>query len=189
MSIGALLRGAENWLRAEEQFDDQPDEAVGKRFGVHPAPGRPPPNFGQWYVALHWGGGRGNDPGPQRRDEFHGLVATLTARLNNIPGDRRGARFTTAAELYALVDDLVDAVHGSWGLVAAANEVIEGTAAYVAAAGSGTATVNGFVETLVLDADGPERPAPGGWLGDGVETKDVYVVDVRFRQARRIRPL
>ena len=188
MSIAALLRGTESHLRSASQFDDQPSDAVGKYFGVQPAPGKPPRNFGQWYVALSWNGGKGNDANPQRHDVFHGIVATLTARLNYAPKDRQGIRLTTAAELYDLIDRVAgpNVIHGSWALINEANALIPGTAEYVAAAGTGTATVNGFCEPLILDSYGPERLVTGDWIG-AAETKDTYAIDIKFRLARRIR--
>lgn len=188
MSIRALLLGVEKRLRSAAVFNDRPGESVGAYVGVQPAPGKPPNNFGQWYAAVSWGGGRQSDDDPQAHSVYHGVIVTLTARLNYAPRDRQGARFTTVGDIYDLVDRVCapNVIHGNWlTTFTYANEFIPGTAAYVAAQGSGSVTVNGYMETLVLDAFGPERAAPPGW--GGVEsTGDVYVIDCRFQKARRI---
>jgi hypothetical protein len=188
MSIRALLLGIEKRLRSADVFNDRPQESVGAYFGVHPAPGSPPPNFGQWYCSIAWGGGRQSDQDPQSQSVYHGAVLTLTARLNYAPRDRQGKRLTTVGDIYDLVETICapNVIHGNWLTVFQyANEFIEGTAQYVEAAGAGTATVNGFMETLVLDTYGPERVAPPGWGGIDAP-KDVYVIDMRFARARRI---
>lgn len=189
MSIRALLKGVEKRLRSADVFDDMPGTEVGRFVGVHPSPGKPPRNFGAWYAAIHWGGGRGADNKPERHDVYHGVVVTLTARLNYAPKDRQGIRLTTAEDIYDLVDRIAgpNVVHGSHEARTNANEFIEGSVDYVAIHG-GTATVNGFVEPLVLTAFGPERVAPGDWVTSQTATSDVYVIDIRFAEARRIRP-
>jgi hypothetical protein len=187
MSIRALLLGVEKRLRSAAVFDDQPDEAVGRYVGLMPAPGKPPANFGQWYAAIYWGGGNQTDKNPQRHDVMHAVTVTLTARLNYAPKDRQAKRLTTVGDIYDLVDRIAapGIIHGSWDVVSLANELIPGTQAYIDAEGlEETATVNGFVETLVLDNFGPERQVGADWVGS--ETKDVYAIDIRFSRARRI---
>jgi hypothetical protein len=188
MSISALLKGVEKRLRSEDVFDDQPEETVGRYFGIHPNPGIPPRGFGQWYASIHWGGGQGRDRNPQRHDAFHGVIVTLTARLNYAPRDRQGIRLATANDVYDLADRIAapNIVHGNWSVVNYANEFIVGTAAWAAIQDPPeSATVNGFTETLVLGPMGPERPAPPGWVSEDA-AKDVYVIDIRFADARRI---
>jgi hypothetical protein len=162
---------------------------VGQYVGVQPAPGKPPRNFGQWYAAVAWGGGRGGDRNPQRHDVYHGVVVTLTCRLNYAPKDRQGIRLATAGDIYDLVDQIAgpNVIHGSWLVVQYANEFITGTAEWAELGSGRTASVNGFTETLVLDTFGPERPVTGDWIGAD-EAKDCYAIDIRFREARRIRP-
>lgn len=187
MSIRALLLGVERRLRSAEVFNDRPSDPVGQLVGIQPAPGIPPRNFGQFYVSLHWNNGSGNDKNPQRHDVFQGVIATVTARLNYAPKDRQAQRFTTTGDLYDLVDKIAgpNIVHGNWDVIRFANEQIPGTQDYVNAAEDGTATVNGYMETLVLDTFGPERVAPGDWVSSDA-VKDVFVVDIRFSRARRI---
>lgn len=190
MSIAALVKGVEARLRSAAVFNDQPAEAVGKYVGVQPAPGKPPRNFGQWYAAVAWGGGRGRDANPQRSDQYHGVVVTLTCRLNYAPKDRQAVRLATAGDIYDLVDRIAgpNVVHGSWEVLALANAFITGTAEWAAAQDPPEeATVNGFVEPLVLDAFGPERPVNGEWVGAD-SAKDCYAIDIKFREARRVRP-
>lgn len=172
-------------------LNDRPDEAVGARVGVQPAPGKPPKNFGQYYVSLYFGGGRGIDPNPQRSDEMMSLVAVLTFKMNYAPRDRQSKEMTKsqtgAAALYKLADTVRDAVHGNWTLINTVNALIPGTAAYLSANGGdpADATVNGFTETLVTESFPSERPAPADWTdGDG---KDVWTMELRFKDARRIR--
>lgn len=188
-SASALLHGAEVHLRSAALFNDQPSEALGKYFGRQPAPGRPPRNFGQWYAALHWGGGRGADMNPQCHDAYHGLVVTLTVRLNYAPKDRQGIRLTTAGDVYDLADAIAgrNVIHGSWALIAEANKLIPGTKEYLLAQNldPADATVNGFEEPLVLGPYGPEREEGPEWIG-AEQTSDLYAIDVRFEQARRI---
>lgn len=176
MSLRALTLGVEKRLRSAAVFNDQPEQAVGKFVGVQPAPGRPPANFGQWYLAVWFGGGRGTDRLPERLDEMLAVVVTLTYRLNYAPRDRQAKQMADAGVtgMYKVADAVVDAIHGKWATVDAMNSFIEG---------SGT-TANGFTETLVLDAIGTERRVGADWLpGD---TADVYALDVRFKDARRI---
>lgn len=188
MSIRALLKGVERRLRSEGVLDDQPDQTVGRLCGVHDG-ARPPNNAGQFYFAIDWAGGRGNDPDPQRHDVYHAVLVTLTARLNYAPRDRRGAVMTNLNDVYDLADLVTgpNVVHGNWDLIRYANELIVGTQAWADLdPGNRTATVNGFTEPLVLAGSyGPARPAQTGWLG--LETpKDVYVIEMRFERARRI---
>lgn len=189
MSIRALCLGVEKRLRSAAVFNDMPDAAVGKFVGVQPAPGKPPANFGQWYAAVWFGGARGTDALPERSDQLMNLNVTLTFRLNYSPPDRRGKQLTAAAGspalgMYAVADTVAAAIHGNIATVNQyVNELIPGTAAYVAIHG-GTATVNGFCELLVLSEIPTERPAPGDWMPEG--SKDVYVMDIRFKDARRI---
>jgi hypothetical protein len=188
-SVSALVRGAEAHLRSAGVFNDLPGQAVGKRFGRQPAPGKPPGAFGQWYVAIYWGGGTGNDPNPQGHDTLQALTLTLTARLNYAPQDRQGVRLTTPGDMYDLADALAgpNVVHGSWGLIAEANKLIPGTREYIEAAGGDPddATVNGFVEPLVLVSAGPERPVSGDWVGSK-EADGAFAIDIKFNRARRI---
>ena len=201
MSIRALLKGVEKRLRSAAVLNDRPDEAVGQFVGVQPRPGRPPRNAGQWYVAVSHGGGRGADPNPQSHDVYHGVVVTLTARLNYAPKDRQGERLTTVDDVYDLVDRIAgpNVIHGNYDLLGYANELIVGTAEWAALEVGRVASVNGYLEPLVLGPFGPEREAGPGWVGsqgsslvrDGVVsslTSDVYVIDIRFNDARRIRP-
>jgi hypothetical protein len=186
MSISALLKGVEKRLRSEAVFNDQPSEQIGRYIGIQPAPGRPPRNFGQWYAAIHWGGGRGIDQNPTRHDVYHGVIVTLTARLNYAPKDRQGIRLVTVGDVYDLADRIAgpNIIHGNRTLNQFANEFIVGTQDYVNAAGEGVATVNGVRESLVLGSFGPERPASADWVSEGV-AKDVYVIDFKFDLSRR----
>lgn len=192
MSIAALLKGVETRLRSAEVLDDQPGEEVGKLCGVTVAPGRPHPNFGQLFYSVHWSGGRGNDRNPQRHDVLAAVTVTITAKMANVPRDRRGLRATTPAELMDLVDQVAgpDVIHGNYDVLAHANRLIEGTAEWVALhQPGGTATVNGYVEPLVLLDFGPEREATPDWVASrSGDADNVYVIPVRFGDARRIRP-
>lgn len=189
MSISALLKGVEKHLRSAALFNDVPAETIGKRIGIQPNPGKPPPNFGQWYLAIRWGGGRGWDQDPQSHDVTNSVILTLTARLNYAPKDRHAIQLTNAPELYAFVDRLTgpNVVHGNDDLRRYANESIPGTAEALTAAGEdpAEATVNGYLEPLVLGPFGPERPVGGDWIG-ATDAKDAYVIDMRFDLARRI---
>lgn len=182
MSISALLRGGESRLRTVLSADE-------KTVGVRLAPGRPPPKMGQLYYAVSWGGGRGDDHNPQSSDILHGLTVTLTARLGFAPNDRRGKVVSDPAGLYDLADAIAgkDVIHGNWATITAANALIPGTAEYVAIHG-GSASVNGFTETLVLLGFGPEREESPEWVGATSES-DVYAIDVRFGEARRVQVL
>ncbi len=192
MSIAALMKGVEKRLRSEEVFDDRPTEEIGRWVGRTPAPGRPPRNFGQFFCSVHWSGGNGNDTSrktsPSRHDVSHGVVVTLTARLNYAPRDRQAIRLGTVDDVYDLVDRIAapNIIHGNWATINYANAFIVGTQANIDVTGIGTATVNGFMETLVLERFGPEREATGDWVGSETAAKDVYVIDIRFGLARRM---
>lgn len=188
MSIAALLKGVEARLRSDDVFDDQPDQEFGKYIGIQPNPGKPPRGFGQWYAAIRWGGGQGRDRIPTRHDVYHGVIVTVTARLNYAPRDRQGAQLAKANDIYDLVDRIAapNIIHGNWDTINLANTFIVGTAAWAALQDPvPAATVNGFTETLVLGPLGPERTAEADWVSD-VPAKDVYVIDIRFADARRI---
>lgn len=191
VSASALVRGAEVWLRSAGMFNDLPGESVGKFFGRQPAPGRPPRNFGQWYAALHWAGGRGDDSNPQSWNVPQGLVVVLTARLNYAPRDRQAIRLTTPGDLYDLACTIAgpNVIHGSYELLAEVNKLIPGTTEYLTANGGdpGDATVNGFEEPLVLERVGPEREESAQWIG-ATDAKDIYVIEARFKDARHLKP-
>jgi hypothetical protein len=190
VSIAALLKGVERQLRSEAVFDDRPTEEIGAWIGVQPGVGRPPPNAGQFYLSIHWGGGRGDAKSPNlRHDVYHGVICTLTARLNYAPNDRKGQRMAKAGDFYDIVDRVAapEVIHGQPLVLQYANELIEGTQDWCnLQPGAPDPTVNGFVELLVLGPMGPERPASPDWVGTDKPVKDVYVADIRFADARRI---
>lgn len=146
--------------------------------------------MGQFWVSIRWGGGRGDAKSPNlRHDVFHGVICTLTARLNYAPGDRKGARMTTAGDFYDLVDQIAapGVIHGQPLVLQYANELITGTQDWCNIQNPvPAATVNGFIELLVLGPMGPERLADSAWVGTDKPVKDVYVADIRFAEARRI---
>lgn len=186
MSIAALLRGVEKRLRSAAVLNDQPSQSVGRICGVTLAPGRPAPGFGAIWYAVHWGGGRSDDRNPQSHNVAHAVTVTITARLAKIPRDRLGRETTVAGALLDLVDAVAapDVIHGSYDVLGFANELIPGTAEYVAVNG-GTASENGYLEPLVLLDFGPERECDGAWIGAGDAT-NVYAIPVRFGEGRRL---
>ena len=187
MSISALVRGVEKRLRSAAVFDDQPEAEVGRHIGVQPAPGKPPPNFGQWFASVRWGGGRGDDRDPLSHNVVHGIIVTLTARLNYAPRDRQGMRLTTASDIYDLVDQIIgpNVIHGNYDVLTYANQLISGTEEWgLIQTPTVGATVNGYEEPLVLGPVGPERPVGMEWLG--VESRDTFAIDIRFELARRV---
>ena len=190
-SASALVRAVEKRLRSAEVFDDQPAEEVGRYIGRQPSPGRPPGSAGQWYAAVYWNGGRGDDRSPQTWNVLHGVTVTLTARLGYAPRDRQGIRLTTASDVYDLACAIAgqNIVHGNYDLILEANRLIPGTADYLTANGGDPddATVNGFLEPLVVGPFGPERPAPAGWVAES-SAKDVFVVDIKFEMTRHLKP-
>lgn len=190
MSISALLRGVETRLRSADVLNDMLADPIGKVCGVTLAPGKPSPGFGQIWYAVHWSGGRGNDRNPQGHDVLHAVTVTITARLANLPRDRRAKQAAAAGQLLDLVDAVAapNVIHGNYDVLAAANALIPGTAEYLTAnAGDPTtATVNGFLEPLVLLDFGPEREEGPDWIG-AEQASDIYVIPVRFGDARRVR--
>lgn len=189
MSISALVKGVEKRLRSVDVFNDAPDAPIGNLVGRQPNPGKPPANFGQFYCSVYWAGGTGTDKNPVRHDVFNGVVVTVTARLNYAPRDRQGVRLTTDSDVYDLVDRIIapNVIHGNWLTITYANEFIEGTAEWIDIHNpSGSATVNGYIETLVLDTFGPDRLATADWVGSDKPVKDVYVIDAKFSLARRV---
>lgn len=187
MSMSALLRGVVTRLRSADVFDDQPQQAVGRRVGVHPD-GNPPNDFGQWYVSVHPGAVRNNDPNALSDDWMYSVMATVTGRLNYAPKDRQGHEFTNPGDIYDRAVAVADALNQDDLHRIEANRLIPGTAEYVALAGSGEATVNGFLEPLRLAAIDPLKAAPPGWGGLS-DTRNVFVVALRFVDARRTKPL
>ncbi len=187
MSMSALLRGVEKRLRSAAVFDDDPGEAVGKFVGVHPD-GNPPNNFGQFYCAVFPMGATNLDRNAQSSDWAYSVGVTVTGRLNYAPKDRRGARMTTTGDLLDRAVAVADALHQDDLHRLAANELIPGTEEFVALQGSGTATVNGFLEPLRLAGIDPVRPAPPTW-GGLTDTANVFTVALRFVDAIRTQKL
>lgn len=183
MSIAALLRGVESILRGPDVLDDP----QGRQCGIQPL-GKPPAGIGQLYVAVHWAGGHGDDPNPQASDVLHGVHLTLTARMGYAPRDRRGKEITDPPGLYQLVDQLIGpgVIHGNWNVVHAANDLIPGTARYVVIHG-GSATTNGFSETLVFQQAGPLVEPDANWVGS--DEANVLVCTMTFGLARRVQVL
>lgn len=177
MSAAAILKGVEARLR------DLMDDPAGKIIGVQ-FDGRPPPFSGQFYFAVHWTGARSDDQNPQTTDHAHGVTVTITAKMAYSPKDRVGDRTTKANQLLQLAEDAVAAIHGKWEVVNAANDVLPGTARYVAIHG-GSATTNGFSETLVSQGYGPIEEKGGDWLGSE-NAHNVLTCEVRFGEARRV---
>ncbi len=194
MSAPALLRGVERRLRSVQVLNDRPAEEIGKFVGVTPAPGNPPRAFGQYFLSIRYGGMRPNAPNPNlRHDVYEGVIVTLTARLNYSPGDRKGRVMTDTLDpvaFYELVE-LIKApgtIHGQPLVLQYANELIEGTVEWCAVQDPPVLvpTVNGFTELLVVGPVQPERLATSAWVGTEKEVKDVYVIDIPFKDARRI---
>ncbi len=192
MSIAALLRGVEHRLRSAAVLNDQPAEPDGKVCGITLAPGRPAPGFGQVWYSVHWGGGRSDDRNPLSHNVAHAVTVTITARLANLPKDRRGRQAAAAGALLDLVDRIAgpSVIHGSQAVLDAANALIPGTAEYLTANGGDPedATVNGFLEQLVLLNFGPEAEQAKDWIG-GATASDVFSIPVRFGEARRVQLL
>lgn len=193
MSVAALLRGVERRLRSAQVLNDQPAEEIGKFVGVTPAPGNPPRAFGQYYCSIRFGGERPNHPSPNlRHDVYDSLIVTLTARLNYSPGDRKGRVMTDTMDplaFYEMVDTIKapGTIHGQPLVLQYANELIEGTQDWCnLQSPAPDPTVNGFMELLVLGPVQPERLATSAWVGTDKEVKDVYVIDIPFKDARRI---
>lgn len=183
--MNALLLGVQTRLRSAAVLDD----ATGKKCGVQDD-GRPPPNFGQKYFAVHSLGTMNGDPNSLSNDRNYAVGVTITARMANVPQDRRGAR----SELLDLAEAIADALHQDDLSRIEANKLIAGTAEYVAING-GSETVNGFAEPLRFANYGPVIEMPGDWAGEssdgeeGSDEKNVLTVLVSFVEARRVRHL
>ncbi len=193
MSVPALLRGVERRLRSAQVLNDQPAEEIGKFVGVQPNSGSCPRAFGQYYLSVRYGGMRPNHPSPNlRHDVYEGVIVTLTARLNYSPGDRKGRVMTDTMDplaFYELVERLKapGTIHGQPLVLQYANELIVGTAEWCNLQDPvPAATVNGFMELLVVGPVQPERLATSDWVGTDKPVKDVYVIDIPFKDARRI---
>lgn len=187
MSVPALLKGVETQLRSAGVLND-PD---GKICGVQPD-GRPPPSAGQWYYAIWWNGSDQVDPNPLSHDVDHSVTVTITAKMGYAPRDRRGARVVLDTELIGRAEAVagVGVIHASQDVIDEANTLIVGTAEYVADAGSGTPTVNGFVEPLRLLGYGPIREQGSDWVySDSEHAPTVLTIDVRFGGAKRVQGL
>lgn len=177
MSAAALLKGVETRLRS--LMNDAAGKIVGVQFDGHP-----PAFSGQFYAAIHWTGARSDDQNPQATDHAHGITVTWTAKIANVPKDRVGERTLKADQILQLAEDTIAAIHGKWEVIHAANDVLPGTARYVAIHG-GSATTNGFCETLVSQGYGPIVEQGPEWVG--AETgPNVLTCEVKFGEARRV---
>lgn len=179
-----MLKAVESTLRGASVLDDP----QGRVCGVQPD-GRPPTGCGQWFYAVHWGGGSGGDLNPQSINVAHAIVVTITARMGYAPRDRTGERLTLDQELLDRACALSESgvIHGSFTLLTAANRLIPGTAEYAATHG-GVASTNGFVEPLVLTGYGPVVEQGPEWVG--AETGDgCLVCECRFGEGRRVQVL
>lgn len=183
MSIRALLQGVEATLRGLSWIDDP----QGKVVGIQPL-GVPPRSCGQTYIAVHWGGMSGDDANPQAVDSLHTVHLTLTWRMGFAPRDRRGLVVSSTDDLLDVIDRLAgpDCIHGAWAVVNAANDRIPGTARYIAIHG-GSATTNGFCETLVFQNATSLAEAPPDWLGG--EDAQALTCTLTFGLARRVQVL
>lgn len=186
MSVRALLRATETSLRTLLGDSD------GRTVAVRPPPGKPAPFVGQTFYAVWYGGckARRDHTEIEYTDVDHTLTVTITSRQGYSPDDRRGRTIdTNDGSLLALAEALAvpGVIHGNYTLMNAANALIPGTAAYVAASADpeDVATVNGFIEPLWLLDYGPEKQQGPEWVG-AKEGKDVWSIDVRFGLARRI---
>lgn len=187
MSVAALLKGVESRLRSFAVLSD----ANGRICGIQPD-GKPPPNAGQWYYAIWWPGSRQVDVNPLSHDVDHDINVTITAKMGYAPRDRRGERVTLDYELISRAEAIAatGVIHSSQEVLDLANVLIVGTAEYVADAGSGTPTVNGFVEPLRLLGYGPIREQGSDWVySDSEHAPTVLTIDVRFGGAKRVQGL
>jgi len=180
VSVNALLKAVEARVR------DLLADPAGKLAGVQ-LDGRPPPNCGQWYYAVHWAGGRGSGSVGDH-DVTHAVTVTITARMAYAPQDRRGARLTLDGELIARAEALAGpgVVHGSYAVLNAANALIAG-ATTGPAPDFDEPTVNGYVEPLCLLNWGPVAERDGAWVdSEEDDPPTVLSVEVRFGLARRV---
>lgn len=182
MSARAILKAVEARLRTLLA------DPAGKVSGAQPD-GKPPPGSGQWYTAAHWAGATARSDGTiaDAVDLDHAVTVTISARMGQVPQDRRGERITLGNELLARAEALAapQAIHGNYeDVMNAANALIPGTAEYAAIHGGGV-TTNGFEEPLLLLGYGPCEEKPGSWVGSK-ESPEVLVIAVRFGKARRL---
>ena len=176
MSIRALCEGVVETLKG---VLNDPD---GKSVGYQPS-GRPPPRFGQTYVAVSFAGSRSEASDPDRDERTFDVAVTITHRTAYAPADRRGkeaAKGDPDAAL-TLADELPGYFVGRWEPVQKANALI---------AGAGVAT-NGFCETFQSASVGELEEPGADWLsgsGPGNEP-GVQVIRITLSGARRIRLL
>ncbi len=175
MSARALLRAVETRLRSPAVLDDP----EGRVCGIQPD-GRPPPNAGQVYYAIHWSGGRANldHSDAAAVDVEHAVTVTITGRLGFVPVDRRGEKLSDPNELIDLAEGLAapGVIQGNYAeLIDVANDLIDP---------AGTST-NGFEEPLWVLGYGPVEEKPANWVR-AKDGKDVYAIEVRFGKARRL---
>jgi hypothetical protein len=160
--------------------------------------GRPPPNAGRWYIAVHPLGATNADPDAQGNDRYYTVGVTITMKLRDLPQDRRGAELVKPGGLLELAEQIADAIHqddGPTALLWETNKLIPGTAEYLTAKNQDPdgATVNGFCEPLRLVSIGVPTEAPPSWAneedGEGDDPNDMLTVLVTFNRARRVKHL
>ena len=173
---------------------------AGIRYGVAECEitddGRPPPRFGNWFVAVHGGRSR---PGPANRRnlfELFDFSVTLTARVT-IPIDRLGdqliARNITLVPdaqrqgFNAKVEQLRSLLHMNWRITVQQGQVPNSANDNLAAWCTGT--VYGFY--LPAAYQGAEVPSLQGpdWTGADPDSGEFAIKsELRFAGAERFQP-
>lgn len=173
--MSALLRACESGLRT---FLSDPD---GKVAGIQPAPGAPPPVFGQWYYAIHAGAVTGDQAtNSLSNDKLYAVQVTITAKTAYVPADRKGRVIVSQGDVVDRAEDVADYLHMNYAVLDAANALIPGAGV----------SVNGFDEhPLLLESITPPSDVAADWTGGDTNPGDVLVSTVTLGGARRVRPL
>lgn len=184
--ISAMLKGVEKRLRAANALNDLPGEAIGKLCAVR-SDGRPPPNCGQKFYAVHFSGMASEDVGANSLDTTMGVTVTLTWRMGYAPNDRRMTRAMAEAELFSKAIWVRDLIHQQEAVRILAN--LEMGLTEIEAPTGRSDTINAWIEPLRFLRIGTIVEQSGWWVGaaEGSNVKDILTLAVDFGRARLVK--
>ena len=187
MSLRALHLATRNHLRSTVTHNGV--ALAQKTCEVMGPDGKPPARSGEYFVAVH-GGGAQNQSRDDLDETYH-LFVTVTMRAAKVSPDKWGPDLLDKATtgLDVLCRSVKIAVHKD-----ANNDLIIRAANVILGAGAdGFSGINGFVESLLFESEGEDRPVGMEWFSahvDGTPEQHFgFARTLRFGSARLIQTL
>lgn len=152
--------------------------------------GHPAPKCGDWFLAIHQAGERGDMM--NALDEYFDYTLTLTAKISAVPRDRLGDAKLTSREIRTLAKEkgfnakaqqLKTFLHMNWYVIGQANN-------YLLELYAESQYVNGFCEPAHWEYTDQPKIVGGEWFGaDDKSINAGLVAEIRFRDARRLQAI